>query len=205
MIADVREAIGEKKPLRIPGRGKVRKVRDDKVLIGLVDSLTRADGGVSDFNLSQILGTSRMTINRVRHDLKFSYKPLRHGPLLSELQIERRRVFCHHHRNSDWSKTLFTEESRFSTSPDCPTRWWVKRGDHVYAESNKFPFSIMVWGGIVGQSRTPLVECPKTLNPQSYVEMLERNGIVDFLAGIGENAIFQQDGASCHTAASTIR
>ena len=61
----------------------------------------------------------------------------------------------------------------------------------------------MVWGGIVGQTKTPLVKCPKSVNAQTYVEMLERNGIVDFYFEIGENAVFQQDGASCHTASST--
>ena len=81
--------------------------------------------------------------------------------------------------------------------------WWVKRGEHVYIESNKHSFSIMVWGGIVGQTRTPLIKCPKILNSQSYVEMLKHNGIIDFYNGIGENAVFQQDGASCHTATST--
>ena len=41
------------------------------------------------------------------------------------------------------------------------------------------------------------------LDAQGYVELLERHGIVEFLLGIGNNAIFQQDGAPCHTARST--
>ena len=45
---------------------------------------------------------------------------------------------------------------------------------------------------------------PQRLNARSYVEMLETEGIVAFLRQQGEGAIFQQDGATCHTAATTM-
>ena len=78
-------------------------------------------------------------------------------------------------------------------------------GDHVYVEKNKFPFSMMVCGVIVRKEKTPLVKCPKSVNAQSYVEMLERSGTIEFFRLIGDNAVFQQDGATCHTAASTCK
>ena len=80
--------------------------------------------------------------------------------------------------------------------------WWVKKGDKIYASKAKFPFSMMVWGGIVGSTKTPLIKCPKTLNAKSYIEMLESNGIVDFVQN-GETSLCQQDGARCHTALTT--
>ena len=55
----------------------------------------------------------------------------------------------------------------------------------------------------MGPRKTPLIRCPQRLNAQSYVEMLEREGIVAFLRE-QEDAIFQQDGAACHTAATTM-
>ena len=45
---------------------------------------------------------------------------------------------------------MFSDESRVSTSPDSPVMWWVKRGQHIYVESEKFPPSIMIWAGIIG-------------------------------------------------------
>ena len=51
-------------------------------------------------------------------------------------------------------------------------------------------------------TKTRLIKCPKTLNAKSYVEMLETNGIVDFVRN-GETSFFQQDGARCHTASTT--
>ena len=128
LISDVRKAVAEKKPLPIPGRKKTKPVRDNGVLIGLVDSMTRDNGGVSDSDLANVLGTSRMSVNRVQHDLKYTYKALRHGPVLSQRHIGTRLEFCRIHQNDDWSNTLFTDESRFSTSPDCPIKQWVKRG-----------------------------------------------------------------------------
>ena len=100
---------------------------------------------------------------------------------------------------------MFSDESRVSTSPDSPVMWWVKRGQHVYIETEKFPPSIMVWAGIIGPMKTPLIKCPQRMNAQAYVEMLEANGVPNFLQWCGENSQIQQDGAPCHTAASTMR
>ena len=63
----------------------------------------------------------------------------------------------------------------------------------------------MVWGGIIGDRKTQLIKCPRRLNAQNYVEMLDGNRVVEFLARSGDGAVFQQDGARCHTAASTRR
>mgnify|MGYP004579369149 CR=1 FL=1 len=205
LISDVSKAIAEKKPIPIPGHKKTKPVRDNVILIGLVDAMTRENGAVSDTDLSIILGTSRMSINRVRHDLKYTYKALRHGPVLSGRHITKRLAFCQIHLDDDWSKTMFTDESRFSTSPDCPIMQWVKKGDNIYVETEKFPFSIMVWGGIVGDKKSQLIKCPKRLDAESYVDMLETNRVLDFLRESGDGAVFQQDGAPCHTAKSTRR
>ena len=56
----------------------------------------------------------------------------------------------------------------------------------------------------MGPRKTPLIKCPQRLNARSYVEMLETEGIIAFLRQQGEGAIFQQGGATCHTAATTM-
>ena len=203
LINRVRKAIVEKKPIPFPKPGK-KNIRNNPLLRRLVDESTIADGHVSDADLSRILGTSRNTINRIRHDLNFKYKALSHGPLLTERQIAARLIFCRNNTDIDWSKVLFSDESRFSTAPDSQVRWWVKRGHRVFIQAPKYPPSIMVWGGIIGPRKTPLIKCPQRLNAQSYIEMLEAEGIVAFLRQQGEGVIFQQDGAPCHTAATTM-
>ena len=123
LIRRVKSSIDEKKPLSIPGKTPVKPVRDNRVLINLVDSMTRENGALSDSDLANILGTSRATVNRIRHDKDFSYKALRHGPLLSQRHIDKRLAFCRAHENDDWSKIIYTDESRLATSPDCPVMW----------------------------------------------------------------------------------
>ena len=50
-----------------------------------------------------------------------------------------------------------------------------------------------------------MIICPKTLNAGTYVEMLRRHNIPAFMQECGPRAIFQQDGARCHTASTTKR
>ena len=82
---------------------------------------------------------------------------------------------------------------------------WTKKGDKKFAENVKFPASIMFWGGIIGNQKTQLLECDNRMNAEGYVKLLDDNGIVEFLRQYDENAVFQQDGAPCHTARSTRR
>ena len=37
---------------------------------------------------------------------------------------------------------------------------WIPRGDTVYMETDKFPKSFMVWGGIMGNRKTQSLKCP---------------------------------------------
>ena len=166
-----------------------------------MDTITGDNGAVSDADLANLLETSRSSVNRIRHDLRYSYRPLRHGPLLQDRQIQARLAFCRAHLNDDWSRTLFTDESRFATSPDCPVMSWRKRGQTDYVESQKYPGSFMVWGGIVGNQKTRLLKCPNRMDSDGYIQLLEANGIIDFLMENG--AVFQQDGATCHTSRKT--
>ena len=200
----VKKAVAERKQIPLKRSGK-KPMRNDPSLIRLVDQTTTHNGHVSDGELAALLGTSRTTINNIRHDLKFDYKALRHGPVLTQRQVEARLAFCRDNVDQDWSAVMFTDESRVSTSPDSPVMWWVKRGQHIYVESHKFPPSIMIWAGIIGPMKTPLIKCPQRLNAQAYVEMLEARGVHNFMHWCGDTSIFQQDGAPCHTAASSLR
>lgn len=202
LISEVRTSIVEKKPLKVPGHKKVKPVRNDPRLVELVDSMTRKDGSLSNADLANALMTSKSSVGRIRHDKKFSYRPLRHGPRLEDRHVEARLAFCRAHVNDDWSRTMFTDESRFATSPDCPVKQWIKTGENIYMVSEKFPKSYMVWGGIVGNMKTPLLMCPNRMDAGGYIQLLETGRVVEFLRQNGV-AIFQQDGAKCHTAKKT--
>ena len=70
LIGRARKAIAEKKPIPFQKSGK-ENVRNDPILGRLVDEATLENGHVSDADLSTILGVSRNTVNRIRHDLNF--------------------------------------------------------------------------------------------------------------------------------------
>ena len=123
MISRTRRAIVEKKPIPPPRQNREYPVRHNQILRNLVDTLTRGNGGLSCSSLSTTLGASPASINRIRHDLDYTYKPLRHGPVLNQLKIRARLSFCQLHSNDDWSRTMFTDECRFATSPDSPVKW----------------------------------------------------------------------------------
>ena len=101
--------------------------------------MTRQDGSLSNADLANALMTSKSSVGRVRHDKKFSYRPLRHGPRLEDRHVEVRLAFCRAHVNHDWSRTMFKDESRFATSPDCPVKQWIKTGENIYMVTEKFP------------------------------------------------------------------
>ena len=62
----------------------------------------------------------------------------------------------------------------------------------------------MVWAGIIGPMKTRLIKCPRRLDAQAYVDMLEANGVHTFMRWCGDNSLFQQDGAPCHTAVLSL-
>ena len=181
LISDVRKAIEERKPLQLPGHKKDKPVRNDPRLVELVDTMTREDGSLTNADLANLLLTSKSSVGRIRHDKKYAYRPLRHGPRLEDRHVAARLAFCRAHVNEDWSGTMFTDESRFATSPDSPVKQWVKKGDNIYMVREKFPKSFMVWGGIVGSLKTPLLMCPNRMDAGGYIQLLETNAVVEFL------------------------
>ena len=92
LIYRVKNAVEERKPICVPKRGK-KPIRNEPALRRLVDESISANGQVSNAELSAILGKRRSTVNNIRHDLKYKYKALRHGPVLSERQVGARLVF----------------------------------------------------------------------------------------------------------------
>ena len=100
LIYRVKKAVEQRTAISLPTRGK-KPIRNDPVLRRLVDDATRANGHVSDTELSSLLGTSRSTVNNIRHDLDYKYKALRHGPVLLERHVQARLAFCRDHVDQD--------------------------------------------------------------------------------------------------------
>ena len=150
----------------------------------LVDAETRADGSVPDAVLarkvSDLTGVmlSHDTISRLRHELGFTYRPRFVVQELSEDQKRQRRDFCRwilQQDELDFSKIVFSDESRICEGPDCS--WcYVRRGEwneNVMAAKQKFTKSVMVFGAIGFSFKSKLVICHQSVTSAAYVANLE--------------------------------
>jgi hypothetical protein len=107
------------------------------------------------------------------------------------------------------TNVVITDESRFGLLDDSRSLW-VQRGvynERCFRPTPKHNTTVMVWGGIGWNYKSPLVFIDGTLNAERYQQMLERNGSLgDIKAHFPEHTVyFQQDGAPAHRAKSTVK
>lgn len=113
--------------------------------------------------------------------------------------------------NEEWNNVIFSDESRFELCVG-NQRGRVIRNKSEAFEPNclkrtvKFPKSVMIWGCISSKGVGNFVFVSDRLNADKYQGIL-RNDLVPSIKAIGHGrkTIFQQDGATCHTATSTMR
>jgi hypothetical protein len=103
---------------------------------------------------------------------------------------------------------VFTDESKFSTTPD--NGWvWKRRGVYswsILSRKEKFPhISIMVWGAVAIGWKSKLLIFDGKVDADKYFESLSAGFFPEADAHFGAGQwVLVQDGAPCHTAASTI-
>ncbi|KFM76542.1 Transposable element Tc1 transposase, partial [Stegodyphus mimosarum] len=106
---------------------------------------------------------------------------------------------------TDWSRIVFSDESRFELSPDDQRRrvWrrpeqWCDTNLTVFRQTGRQP-EMMVWSAISFHSRTPLVVIRRNLTPQRYIDEVLRPVVLPFMSR-HSGLTFQQDNARLHTA-----
>jgi transposase len=162
---------------------------------------------LNDFNIK----ISSSTISKIRNLLKFRYRKPRTTQNLTENQIHNRMNFCLTNLTNeiDWSSdVIISDESRFAIGEDSRRRW-IRRGvylENTFCKKNKFRKSIMVWACIGKNYKSPLIFIEGNLNSKGYIEMLHENEIFSNIKNEFDTSkvYFQQDGATCHTAKSSI-
>lgn len=193
---------------RQEGSGRPRETteREDR-------SIVRAALRAPDSSLSSILRatgasvTARTINRRLRERGLRSRRPLRRLPLTS-VHRQARLQWCRAHSTwnvTDWSRIVFSDESRFELSPDDQRRRvWRRPGQRwdtnltVARHTARQP-GVMVWGAISFHSRTPLVVIRGTLTSQRYVDDILRPVVLPFISR-HPGLTFQQDNARPHTA-----
>ena len=109
-----------------------------------------------------------------------------------------------------WKKVMFTDESH------CLVRGkhsqFVRKSagemltSHHINESVKHPPKKMFWGGFTWKGVGSLVVIEGMMNTDKYIDVLKRRAFPDLKRAFpGENGIFQQDLAPCHSSRKTVK
>ncbi|GFW39983.1 retrovirus-related Pol polyprotein from transposon 297 [Trichonephila clavipes] len=115
---------------------------------------------------------------------------------------------CREHHNwteQDWACVLFSDESRFGLSSDCRRQLIWRESGTAYRpeniqEKDRYPTcSIMVWAGIMINSRTRLhVVANGTMTRQRYIDEVLLPHVRLFRGAVGDKFVFMDDNATCH-------
>lgn len=120
-----------------------------------------------------------------------------------------RVAWCRHHQRwtrQEWSRVLFTDESRFTVAfNDGRRRVWRRQGerfvDGAVREADRYGGgSVMVWGGFHLNGRTPLYTIQGALTGLRYRDEIVRPLIQPALQAMGPGATLQDDNAPPHRA-----
>ena len=153
----------------------------------------------------------RTTLRRLRSAGLRAYRPF-HGMALTLLHRQRRVRWARTVRRwqrRDWSRVLFTDESRFCLfRNDGRVRVFRRRCECLapICIREVHPFGgggIMVWGGICGQTTTQLIVLRGNMTAQRYIDVVLRPVVVPFLQRQPRGSILQHDNARHQVARMT--
>ncbi|GFU75014.1 transposable element Tcb2 transposase [Trichonephila clavipes] len=151
---------------------------------------------------------SRKTVARgLRGGGLYARRPVVCVPLTRPHRAARLQ-WCREHHNwteQDWACVLFSDESRFSLSSDCRRQLIWRESGTAYRpeniqEKDRYPTcSIMVWAGIMINSRTRLhVVANGTMTGQRYIDEVLLPHVRLFRGAVGDKFVFMDDNATCH-------
>lgn len=195
------------------GRPRSTTPRQDRLLKHLSLNNRRATSRVLKRDFSDATGAS-VSCRTVRRRLQKSglrgcvaaKKPLR-----TDTHKRKRLNWCLERKNwteEQWGKVLFSDESTFELIPS--RRVWVRRRtgerynqDCINPTVKYGGGKIQVWGCMSAKGVGTLKVVNGRLDAKAYVRLICHDLKNDGIKLCGNDFIFQQDGAPCHTAKST--
>jgi transposase len=148
---------------------------------------------------------SPTTINTVRGNLRFKYRPPRHNQIVTASHAAARIAFCD--KMLAMPEVLprihFSDESRVVLGDDKGWIWYRAGEDNPAASvaSGKFPPSVMIFAVIGMGYKSDLLMVEGTIDAERYIQNLDSLGFIATLDRMHGpfGWIFQQDGAPSHT------
>lgn len=189
------------------GRPRVTSLRQDNY-IRVVHLRNRFQ--TAALTARSIPGLRRISPRTVRNRLRERHiRPRRPAirPVLQRRHRVARLAWCRRHlrfTRRDWARILFSDESRFHLdSSDGRSRVYRRVGerfqDNCVVERRPFGGgSVMVWGGITANARTPLVVIDGNLTGARYRDEILQAHVIPFVQQ--HHVTLQHDNARPHVA-----
>lgn len=133
-------------------------------------------------------------------------------PFLTEVQKKKRLAWAKSKilwSQEQWAKVIFSDESKFDVCVGDFRKRVIRTKSEAFHKdclkrTVKFPQGIMIWGSISVKGVGNLEFLDGMVNAEKYQDILNRSLLPCIREQFcNEQFIFQQDGASCHTAKST--
>ena len=199
--------------------GRPRSVRTKKFIRQIKRNAKLNKKRKSARLIAKEMRCSDATIRRaIKNDLSLkAYKQIK-VPMLTPSHIDQRRKFANWVRKNfdkgKCRKILFSDEKCFDGDGQ-----FNPKNDIIYAESReeannngglfpkrKYPYKVMVWVGITYNGPTQVVTLPlnTSFDTEFYTHYVLPVARRDGLKLIGNDFIYQQDNASCHTSEESV-
>lgn len=158
-----------------------------------------------EFEISNNISTR--TIRRILLNNKLFSRRAALKPNISLVNKKKRLKFAKDYKSftiKNWQNVIFSDECQFQRNT------WIRKlvrrpmgkrffNKYVTKTVKYSTFSVLVWGAIKGDGSSIILRCPRTLNSEKYIAVLDEG-----LPSIYKyDNIFMQDNASCHISQRT--
>ena len=143
---------------------------------------------------------SHMTIYRTLQSAGIKKWNPKKSPPLTEKHKKLRLEWCLKHKDTDWTKVIFTDESYVQLSRN-KIKMWGRNKPSVSV--CKYGPKVLIWGGLSYMGLTPIKVAEGNINSDSYQAILSECLIDSMKPFYPDGFILQQDNAPPHVSKST--
>jgi transposase len=139
---------------------------------------------------------SRWTVGRYLKSINWIKCLPQTKPMLTQEQKRKRLTWCLEHRNTDWSKVVFSDEASFQLFSNKTPLWMMKKKKKT-KRMPKYSPKIHVWGAISFRGTSTLGIFGRNVNSEVYCDVLHEN-LPSIEELFPDGFQFQQDNAPPH-------